>query len=149
MFLWKTILHSTKYVVAVSCSFQTSNTFICVLKNAAFSVSYMLSWCTWCRLSLSIKFIWFWIELPIFHSTWHSLPNLFVHIYSFNTLKKKSIGKHCGKKVILLKMSNFTFFHNFFCAIWILKSLNSHISVFIRSFFEFWMVSKWCIMGMG
>ena len=42
-------------------------------------------------------------------------------------------------------MSNFTFFHNVFYAICILKSLNSHISVVICSFFEFRTVSKWCI----
>ena len=47
----------------------------------------------------------------------------------------------------LLKMSNFTFFHNFFYAIYILKSFNSHISVVISSFFEFGTVSKWCIRG--
>ena len=45
-------------------------------------------------------------------------------------------------------MSNFTFFHNFFYAICILKSSNSHIShisVVVCSFFEFWTVLKWCI----
>ena len=36
---------------------------------------------------------------------------LYTHL---NTLKKKALGKHCGKKVKLLKMSNFTFFHNVF-----------------------------------
>ena len=41
------------------------------------------------------------------------------------------------KKVILLKMSNFTFFHNVFYAICTLKSFNSHISVVVCSFFEF------------
>ena len=49
------------------------------------------------------------------------------------------------EKVKLLKMSNFTFSHNVFYAIGILKSCNSHISVVVCSFFEFWMVSKWCI----
>ena len=34
-------------------------------------------------------------------------------------------------------MSNFTFFHKIFKAIWILKSFNSHISVIVCSFFEF------------
>ena len=48
------------------------------------------------------------------------------------------------KKVKLLKMSNFTFFHNVFFAICILKSFNSHISVVVFIFFEFGMVSKWC-----
>ena len=42
-------------------------------------------------------------------------------------------------------MCNFTFFHNVFYAIWILKSFNSHVSVVFCSFFEFRMVSKWCI----
>ena len=45
----------------------------------------------------------------------------------------------------MLKMSNFTFFHNVFYAICILKSFNSHISVVVCSFFEFRTVSKWCI----
>ena len=49
------------------------------------------------------------------------------------------------KKVKLLKMSNFTFFHNVFYAICILKSFNSHISVVVCNFFEFGTVSKWCI----
>ena len=49
------------------------------------------------------------------------------------------------KKVELLKMSNFTFFHNVFYAICILKSFDSHISVVVCCFFEFGMVSKWCI----
>ena len=49
------------------------------------------------------------------------------------------------KKVKLLKMSNFTFFHNVFYAICILKSSNSHISLVVCSFFEFGTVSKWCI----
>ena len=63
----------------------------------------------------------------------------------FNTLKKKSFRKTLWKKVKLLKMSNFTFFHNVFYAILILKSFNSHISVVVCSFFEFGTVSKWCI----
>ena len=37
------------------------------------------------------------------------------------------------------------FFHNIFHAICILKSFYSHISVAVCSFFEFGMVSKWCI----
>ena len=47
----------------------------------------------------------------------------------------------------LLKMSNFTFFHNVFYAICILKSFNrsSYISVVVCSFFEFGTVLKWCI----
>ena len=42
-------------------------------------------------------------------------------------------------------MSNVTFFHNDFYAICIAKSCNSHISVVVCSFFEFGIVSKWCI----
>ena len=53
------------------------------------------------------------------------------------------------KKVKLLKMSNFTFFHNVLYAICILKPFNSHISVVVCSFFEFRMVSKWCIKTRG
>ena len=49
------------------------------------------------------------------------------------------------KKVKLLKMSNFTLFNNVFYGICILKSLNSHISVVVCSFFEFWTFSRWCI----
>ena len=49
------------------------------------------------------------------------------------------------KKVKLIKMSNFTFFHNVFYAICILKSFNNHISFVTCIFFEFGMVSKWCI----
>ena len=45
----------------------------------------------------------------------------------------------------LLKMSNFTFFQTVFFAICIFKSLNSHISVVVCSFFEFGIVWKWCI----
>ena len=44
-------------------------------------------------------------------------------------------------------MSNFTFYHNVFYAICILKSFNSHITVVVCCFFEFGMVSEWCIMG--
>ena len=46
------------------------------------------------------------------------------------------------KKVKLLKMSNFAFFHNVFYAICILKSFNSHVSIVIFSFFEFGAASK-------
>ena len=63
----------------------------------------------------------------------------------FNTMKKKSFWKTLWKKVKLLKMSNFTFFHNFFYAICILKSFSSNISVVFCSFLEFGMVSKCCI----
>ena len=45
----------------------------------------------------------------------------------------------------LLKMSNFTFSHNVFYAIFILKSFNSNISFVVCSFFEFGTISKWCI----
>ena len=39
----------------------------------------------------------------------------------------------------------FHLFPQCFCAICILKSCNSHISVVVYSVFEFWMNSKWCI----
>ena len=55
------------------------------------------------------------------------------------------IRKTLLKKVKLLKMSNFTFFHNVFYAISILKALNSHISVVVCSFFELGTVLQWCI----
>ena len=57
----------------------------------------------------------------------------------------KRIRKTLGRKVKLLKMSNFTFFLNVFNAICILKSLNSHVSVVVCSVFEFGMISKWYI----
>ena len=44
-----------------------------------------------------------------------TLSSIYTH---FNTLKKKAVGKHCAK------MSNFTFFHNVFHAICILKSFH-------------------------
>ena len=59
-----------------------------------------------------------------------TLSSIYTH---FNTLKKKA------------KMSNFTFFHSVFYAIFIFKFLNSHISVVVCNFFEFGMVSKRCI----
>ena len=46
--------------------------------------------------------------------------NPFLHIYSFEFIKEKSLWK----KVKLLKMSNFTFSHNIFYATCILKSFN-------------------------
>ena len=42
-------------------------------------------------------------------------------------------------------MSNFTFAHNVFDAICILKSFNNHISVVVCNFFEIGTVSKWRI----
>ena len=63
----------------------------------------------------------------------------------FNTLKKKSVRKTLWKKVKLLKMSNFTFFHIFFCEICILKLCNNLISFGVSSVFQFGTVSKWCI----
>ena len=76
----------------------------------------------------------------------HSLLlfNPFLHIYSFSHIEEKRLRKKLWKKVKLLKMSNFTFFHNVFCGICILKSFNSHISIVVCSFFEFGTVSKWC-----
>ena len=45
----------------------------------------------------------------------------------------------------IAQMSNFTFFHNVFYAIFISESFNTHISVVVCSFFEFGTDSKWCI----
>ena len=55
---------------------------------------------------------------------------------------KEKLLENIVEKVKLLKMS---FFYSVFYAIYILKSCNSHISVVTCSFFEFVMVSKWCI----
>ena len=68
-----------------------------------------------------------------------TLSSIYTH---FNKLKQKSFWK-TWKKVKLLILRNFTFFHNVFYAICILKSFNSHISV--CSSFEFGTGSKWCI----
>ena len=57
-----------------------------------------------------------------------TLSSIYTH---FKTLKKKASG-------------NFTFFHNVFYAISIVKSFNSHIIIVVSSFFEFGTVSKWC-----
>ena len=73
------------------------------------------------------------------------LVNPFLHIYSFQHIKKKNSKKKLWKKVKLRILSNFTFFHNVFHAMCILKSFNNHISVFVYSIFEFGTVSKWCI----
>ena len=46
-----------------------------------------------------------------------TLPSINTH---FNTSKKKALGKHRGKKVKLLKMSNFTFFsHCLLCNLYL------------------------------
>ena len=58
---------------------------------------------------------------------------------------EKSLRKTLWKKVKLLKMSNFTFSHYVFYAIYILNSFNGCISIVVCSFFEFGTVSKWCI----
>ena len=73
------------------------------------------------------------------------LINPFLHIYSSLCIEEKSFRKTLWKKMKVLKMTNFTFFHNVFYAIYILKSLNSHISVVVCSIFEFGTVTKWCI----
>ena len=69
----------------------------------------------------------------------------FFHIYSFLHIEENSLWKTLRKKVKLLMLSNFTFFHNVFYAICILKSFKCHISVVVCSFFEFGTVSKWRI----
>ena len=74
---------------------------------------------------------------------YHSSAKYYIYSH-FNTLKK-ALGKHCEKKLKLLKMSNFIFFRNVFYAICILASFKSNISVVVCSFFEFGTISKWCI----
>ena len=51
-----------------------------------------------------------------------TLSSIYTH---FNILKKKALGKHWGTKWYLLKMSNFTFFHNVFYGTCILKPLKA------------------------
>ena len=51
-------------------------------------------------------------------------------------MEEKSFRKTLPKKVKLIKMSNFTFFHNVFYAILSFKSFNSHILVVIFSLFN-------------
>ena len=58
--------------------------------------------------------------------------------------KKKTFEKTLWKKVKLLRMSNFTVFHNAFYTACILKAFKSYMSVAVCSFFEFGTVSKWC-----
>ena len=60
-------------------------------------------------------------------------------------MEEKSFSKTLWKRGKLLKLSNLTFFQKVFNANCILKPFNSYISVVICSFFEFVMVSKWCI----
>ena len=74
-----------------------------------------------------------------------TLSSIYTHFNTLKKKKKKNLRKILWKKVKLLKRSNFTFFHNVFYAICILKSFISHISVVFCSFFELWTVSKWCI----
>ena len=79
------------------------------------------------------------------HRSFSTLVIPLLHIYWFSHSEEKSNRKTLWKKVKLLKMSNFTFFHNVFYPICISNSFNSHISDVICSFFEFGMVLKWCI----
>ena len=74
---------------------------------------------------------------------YHYLTLYSIHIH-FNILRKKKLYKTLWKMVKLLKMSNFTFFHIVFYAIWILKLFNSLISLVICSCFEFGTSSKKC-----
>ena len=60
-------------------------------------------------------------------------------------MQENAFKETLWKTVKLLKMSNFTVFHNVFYVICILKSFNSHISFLVYSFYEFGTVSKWCI----
>ena len=59
-----------------------------------------------------------------------TLSSYILPFLPFNTLKKKNFRKILWKKMKLLKMSNFTFFHNVFFAIYILnpKRATLHLS---------------------
>ena len=50
-----------------------------------------------------------------------TISSIYTHL---NTLKIEALGKHCGKRLNLLKMSNFTSFHDIFYAICIGKPFN-------------------------
>ena len=69
-------------------------------------------------VSFSTKEISKIIRLDIQSSAYIYL-NPFLHIYSFQDTKEKGFRKILWKKVKLLKMSNFTFFHNVFYPIFI------------------------------
>ena len=97
-----------------------------------------------CRVQYYSKCLYIvWAPRIVFHLT---LSSIHTH---FNTFKKKSCRKTLLKKVKLLKISNFTFFHNVFYAISLLRSFKSCISVVIYSFFEFWDGLKIVYKGMG
>ena len=85
------------------------------------------------------------IFVPFFPATISHMHYAFPPYILILTYWGKSFRKTLWIKVKLLKLSNFTFFHNVFYAIGIIKSFNSHISVVVCSFFKFGMVSKWCI----
>ena len=75
------------------------------------------------------------------YSFFLTLSSIYTH---FNTFGEKSY-RQTWTKVKLLKLSNFTFSHNVFYTICILKSFNSNISVVVCSFLKFGTVSKWSI----
>ena len=72
-----------------------------------------------------------------------TLSSIYTHSNTLKTKKKKKKNVEKGK---IVESEQFHLFvHNFFYAICILKCINSHISVVACNFFEFGMVSKWCI----
>ena len=74
------------------------------------------------------------------------LLNPFLHIYSFkHTEKKKKILENIVDEGEIAQKEQFHLFQQCFLHNLILKSFHSHISVVVCSFFEFGMVSKWCI----
>ena len=75
-------------------------------------------------------------KISLFRKELRVFLNPFLHMYSFYHIEEKNFKKTSWKKVKLLKMSNFTFFHNVFYAYCMLKSFNSHISVFVCTFFN-------------
>ena len=62
-------------------------------------------------------------EHSFFSHDFYSYPyiNSFLYIYSFQHIEEKTFRKTLWKKVKLLKMSNFTFFHNVFYTTCILQ----------------------------
>ena len=60
-------------------------------------------------------------------------------------MKKKALGKHCGKKVKLLILSNFTFIHNVSYAICTLNPVIDTFHLSSAASLNLGQVSKWCI----
>ena len=101
-------------------------------KNSNFSVTFLLLSANPWNLDWS-KILPFGEELTLF--------SIYTH---FNTIEKKALGKHCGER---WKCSNeqFQLFpQRFLCNLYLKIRKKPH-SAIICHFFEFRMVSKWCI----